>query len=166
MSKKKEEKIVDERFPEDGKVITEDIIKQEMNPLNPSEIPQHSPYEIRDTYYSQLLNNYNEEYKNRREQIKTMRNWMFWTMLSILVAVVVTSIVLFFIIVIKGVNSVEDIVSLVTVGISFISTILTIPIIIAKSLFPEKEDNQIVEVLTKLIENDQNIRQTSHNLDK
>ena len=119
---RKEETIVDERFPEDGKVITKDIMNQENNPLNPSEIPQYSPYEIRDTYYSQLLNNYNVEYKNRRKQIKTMRNWMFWTMLSILVAVVVTSIVLFFIIIIKGVNSVEDIISLITVCVSFISS--------------------------------------------
>lgn len=160
MSKTKEEKIVDEKFPEDGKQI-EDVVEQVNEVLNPSEIPQSSPYEIRDTYYSQILSNYNAEYISRRKQIKSMRDWMFWIMLSILGLIVVSSFAILIIIVCKRKFSVESVISLITVSVPLVSAILTIPAIIAKSLFPEKEDNQIVEVLTKLIENDNNIRNCS-----
>ena len=128
----KYENIVDEKFSEDDQKITESLMKQEKIPLEPIELPQSSPYEIRDTYYSQVLLNYNQEYVLRRKQIKWMRNVMFVSMISILIAVVIASIVLFLIIIARGVDTLESLLSLITVCVSFVSTILTIPIIIAK----------------------------------
>ena len=89
-----------------------------------------------------------------------MRNWLFWLMLTILFGVIISCISIFFIIIANFNATTSEITALITVCVSFISTIITIPVIIAKSLFPEKEDNQIVDVLTKLIENDNNIRNT------
>ncbi len=153
------DKLIDAKFNEDNKPITSKMLNEEdLSEKMPLELTTPTPYDQRDTYYTQILANYNTEYKERRKQIKSMRNIMFWIMLSILSLVVVASLVMFFIIICKSNNSSIDIVAVISVAVSFISTILTIPIIIAKSLFPEKEDNQIIDVLTKLIENDDNIR--------
>lgn len=160
---KKEEQLIDEKFSEDGKEITPKL-KNEVTPteeLNPV-IPNGSPYEIRDVYYSQLLNNYIQEYGKRRKQIKWMRNWLFWLMLGLLFGIITSCVVLFFVILCNFNSTINEIVGLITVCVSFISTIITIPVIIAKSLFPEKEDNQIVDVLTALIENDNNIRNSGN----
>ena len=154
--------LVDEKFNIDNSPITEEMINEESSLPEPLEVPL-TPYDERDTYYSQILANYNTEYKDRRKQIKLMRNWLFGIMNFILVGVIVSCIVLFFMIVNRWTGSIENIATIITVAVSFVSTILTIPIIIAKSLFPEKEDNQIVDVLTKLIENDENIRKNNKN---
>lgn len=57
----------------------------------------------------------------------------------------------------------SDIISLLTVGVSLVSTIIAIPLVITKSLFPDKENDQIVGVLTKLIDNDISIRTFNDN---
>lgn len=161
----KKNKITDEKFSEDGQAITSELKKEKtkIEDLN-IVIPDSSPYEIRDIYYSQILNQYIREYQKRRKQIKWMRNWLFWLMLTILFGVIISCISIFFIIIANFNATTSEITALITVCVSFISTIITIPVIIAKSLFPEKEDNQIVDVLTKLIENDNNIRNTKNNI--
>ena len=161
----KKNKITDEKFSEDGQAITSELKKEntKIEDLN-IVIPDSSPYEIRDIYYSQILNQYIGEYQKRRKQIKWMRNWLFWLMLTILFGVIISCISIFFIIIANFNATTSEITALITVCVSFISTIITIPVIIAKSLFPEKEDNQIVDVLTKLIENDNNIRNTKNNI--
>lgn len=158
------ENLIDTKFNEDDKPITSDMIQEKEEPEQmPLEIPSPTPYDQRDIYYTQILANYNTEYKSRRRQIRGMRNIMFWTMLSILTLVVLASIIMFFIMIFRKNEASADIVSIITVAVTFVSTVLTIPIIIARSLFPEKEDNQIIDVLTKLIENDDNIRKDKNN---
>lgn len=161
---KNKKNLIDEKFNDDGEEITENMIEEDSKEVPPSmDIPQHlTPYEVRDMYYSTTLSHYNSEYKERRKQIKLMRDVMFWVMLALFAAVIICSIILFFIIICRGVNNTSDIVSLISVLISFITTTIAIPKIMAKSLFPEKEDGQIVQILTKLIENDDNIRKNNH----
>ena len=82
------DKLIDSKFNEDNKPITSKMLEEETEEKIPLEITTPTPYDQRDTYYTQILANYNTEYKTRRKQIKSMRNIMFWIMLSILLFVV------------------------------------------------------------------------------
>lgn len=120
------------------------------------------PYDVRDAHYSAILQEYKEEFQSKRKQNYKMRNALFWSMLLLLLIVVVACCIALIIIFKNYSNTTTDIISIATIGISFISTIIVIPLTITKSLFPEKENDQIVGVLTKLIENDINIRTQSN----
>ena len=87
-----------------------------------------------------------------------MRNILFYSMLTILAFIIVSCVALFILVACNVIFQGSDITAMISIAISLISTVLTIPVIMTKSLFPPKEDNQIVEVLSKMLENDQNIR--------
>ena len=67
----KKNKITDEKFSEDGQAITSELKKEKtkIEDLN-IVIPDSSPYEIRDIYYSQILNQYIGEYQKKKKTNK------------------------------------------------------------------------------------------------
>ena len=169
MAKKLE--TIDTPFDKDGQSIKEKP-KKSTKPNNATQKNQNKeykplqnasdPYDVRDAHYSAILQEYKEEFQSKRKQNYDMRNALFWSMLILLLIVVVACCVALVFTIKNYSNSTTDIVSLATIGISFVSTIIVIPLTITKSLFPEKENDQIVGVLTKLIENDINIRTQSN----
>lgn len=163
---------IDVPFDVDGEVIkgtppsNKKTNKRTLNKNQNKELPPlqkaSDPYAVRDAHYSAILGEYKDEFSSKRHQNYSMRNALFWSMLILLLVVIVACCVSIVFVIKNFSNSTSDIVSIATIGISFISTIIVIPLTITKSLFPEKENDQIVGVLTKLIENDISIRMQSN----
>ena len=81
------------------------------------------PYDVRDAHYSAILQEYKEEFQSKRKQNYKMRNALFWSMLLLLLIVVVACCIALIIIFKNYSNTTTDIISIATIGISFISTL-------------------------------------------
>lgn len=169
MANRKIEDFNDAPFETTGQTIEENPQKkkQKEKEVNKKELETLAePYAIRDAHYAALLGEYKDEFKDRRAQTYKMRNALFWVMLVLLCGITLACFIGLFIVIKNFTYTVTDIVALSTIGLSFISSLIAIPLAITKSLFPEKENDQIVGVLTKLIENDINIRTQNNEIAK
>lgn len=169
MALKNTDEINDVPFEKSGEIIEKNPskVKVKKRSVETKEIESVAdPYAIRDAHYAALLFEYKEEFKQRRAQTHKMRNALFWSMLVLLGGISIGCFIGLFIVIKNFTYSVTDIVALSTIGVSFISALIVIPLAITKSLFPEKENDQIVGVLTKLIENDINIRTQNNEIAK
>lgn len=168
MAKITKEDFNDAPFDTSGETINNiPVRKKQKNSANNKNLEMRGePYDIRDAHYAALLGEYKQEFHDRRLQTHRMRRALFWVMLVLLCGITIASFIGIFVI-IKNFNyNTQEIVALATIGVSFISSLIAIPLAITKSLFPEKENDQIVGVLTKLIDNDINIRAQDNEIAK
>lgn len=118
--------------------------------------------EERDEIYTKLLNKYIEEYDRNRKQRRKMKNVFFGFTIAIFVLLIVGLITL---LIVMSVNKTLS----VTVGAilsatafaSIITALITLPTIVAKHLFPENMDCDIVDIVGKMIQNDCEIRKAA-----
>ncbi len=107
-----------------------------------------------------LLNEFFTDYKNSQDTIKERSEMFYKLALFILVGVICVNIGLVFIATFGDIESVAGVIALyVYSALTSATSIMTIPIIIAKHLFPTDRDARIIEILKSVITNDCQIRE-------
>lgn len=109
----------------------------------------------RDSYYTKLLRNY-WTLTRFRNFVKEIHKWLFFWFIIVVLIFVCFRLTNYIDIILsylqKSPN--EYTVSLITSIISLVSTVISIPIIITKYLFNNKEDDNITTIISKTQEHD------------
>lgn len=111
---------------------------------------------IRDKKITQLLNAYVVDYQEKTSKNRLYKDVVFW--FSVATLGIFTVIFAFFIViqVVWRQNSMatEDVVSLVSVCITYLTLVVGILKIITKHIFPAKEEKNITEIVKTIQDND------------
>lgn len=112
----------------------------------------------RDKLYTNLLKRFSDNYEVTKEQTKRQKTAFFVVILVLLTGLLVSGIVLLFL----ALNNCSpcNIAIVVGASVDIISSFIAIPTIIAKHLFPEKIDNDVIKIVQLLVENDKDVRET------
>lgn len=121
----------------------------------------------RDKFITDLLEDYVNQYKYRNSSNRWYKNIIFVLCISVLMLFSVSFTILIFKCSGKGSLSVEGVVQLVSVCITFLTLIIGILKIITKYVFPEKEEEYITRIVEIIQKNDlenkkQNIKAEAH----
>ena len=108
--------------------------------------------------YTDYLDIYVSEFKQKSLIQRIMKSAFFWTILSLLLIMVIVSALSLFFISKKDNITVSDVVIVVTSISGAISSFLILPKVIADNLFPSKEEDHTAEIFEKMFKNDMNIR--------
>lgn len=113
----------------------------------------------RDDQYTKLLETYVKRFPREQRGYFVMKWIFFLTVLLAFIGLIVGSIVLLFKLANNnGCMRVDHIVYAVTALCSIVSSMIVLPRIIAKHLFPARRDNEILKLIQTLIEDDRHIR--------
>lgn len=115
----------------------------------------------RDKKYTELLSRFSDNYNTSKKQMKNQKTAFFVVVLVFLGILLVSGIVLLFIALFS--NSVNGIAIVIGASVDIFGTFIAIPTIMAKHLFPEKIDNDVIQVVKLLVENDKDIRLAKEN---
>lgn len=111
----------------------------------------------RDKLYTKLLERFSDNYEETKKQTKWQKTTFFIVILVLLSGLVVSGVVLLFL----ALNNCSpcNIAIVVGASVDIISSFIAIPTIVAKHLFPEKIDNDVIKVVQLLVGNDKNVRE-------
>ena len=115
----------------------------------------------RDKKYTSLLHAYLLNYKLDKYQIKRQKKRFFtlvFTIIGILLFIEILAIILciFF-------GKEKSLAIIISASVSIIGSLIALPTVIAKHLFPEKIDENMAKVLQCMIDNDRSIRDAQIN---
>ncbi len=118
----------------------------------------------RDKLYTELLKRFSDNYDDTKRQSKRQKTAFFIVILVLLTGLLVAGIVLLYL----ALNncSVCNIAIVVGASVDIIGSFIAIPTIIARHLFPEKIDNDVIKVVRLLVENDKNVREINEQHNK
>lgn len=115
----------------------------------------------RDATYTEILQAYLENYKEDKKVVSCQKKAFFWLVIVLFGLVfLLTSIAIILCIFYENNNSLAIIVSS---AVALIGSIIALPTIIAKHLFPDTIDDQIVTVVNFMLNNDCSIREAQIN---
>lgn len=118
----------------------------------------------RDGEYTKLLKSYVKRFPREQRGYFVMKWIFFFTVLFAFVGLVVGSIIILYKLVsVSECMRVDYIVYSVTALCSLVSSMIILPRIIAKHLFPSRRDNEILKLIKTLIEDDRHIRDAQEN---
>lgn len=103
----------------------------------------------RDSLYSDLLRNY-VKLTQRRNNLKEIHKWIFFWVMIILT---ITSCVVCYVYIFTNKPS-ENVTNIIGAFISLITSLIAVPLIIAKYLFNNKEDDNITSIIAKTEKHD------------
>lgn len=103
----------------------------------------------RNDLYSDLLENYVNLTKKRNTRKEFHKWFFFWVMIVLIIGSCVTCFVYIFV---SSTN--ENTVNIVSAFVSLISSLIAVPLIVAKYLFNNKEDDNITQIIEKTEEHD------------
>lgn len=121
----------------------------------------------REKLFNQFLENYTNEYKNKSEQKRKLKDIFFVVILSILGVIVVGSMILLIVLLNLKLNISNIIITLISTSAEIITSLLILPKIIAEYLFDKEEEQHLNEIIGKMQEynlNSKNIK--SNNTDE
>ena len=113
----------------------------------------HKEFVKRNKSLTGLLDNYIENKKDRVKENKLCKQVIFWVFMSIFVLLSVTVVCVFRKTNINESNAAVT-TSLVTVAVTYLTSILSIIIVISKYLFPVDEEKDTIEMIKTVIGND------------
>lgn len=119
--------------------------------------------EERDNLYTELLTHFSENYVASKEQSTKQKTAYFIVTLIFLGILLGSGIAILFIAMFN--YSIYNIAVVIGASLDILGTFIAIPTIIAKNLFPEKIDNDVIEVVKLLVENDKNVREAQEKHD-
>lgn len=135
-----------------GKIIrSQDIIK------DPMDVIGAVGARVRDRLYTELLKRFSDNYAETKTQTRWQKTTFFIVILILLAGLLVSGIVLLFL----SLNNCSacNIAIVIGASVDIIGSFIAIPTVIAKHLFPEKIDNDVIKVVKLLVENDKNVRE-------
>lgn len=111
----------------------------------------------RDKLYTKLLARFSDNYDETKKQTKWQKTTFFIVILVLLTGLLVSGIVLLYL----ALNNCSpcNIAIVIGASVDIIGSFIAIPTIIARHLFPEKIDNDVIKVVKLLVENDKNVRE-------
>lgn len=115
----------------------------------------------REKLFNQFLENYTNEYKNKSEQKRKLKDIFFVVILSILGIIVVGSMILLIVLLNLKLNISNIIITLISTSAEIITSLLILPKIIAEYLFDKEEEQHLNEIIGKMQEynlNSKNIK--------
>jgi len=115
-------------------------------------------YSKRDNLYTDLLSNYIEIYKTKEEHKKRFKIIFFIVIMIIFFLVILGCVVSMCYISINGIYDIESVGLAIANIAGIISSIIIIPQIIAKHLFPTNEENFMLDMVKSMQNNDAGIR--------
>lgn len=118
----------------------------------------------RDKLYTELLKRFSDNYADTKQQTKWQKTTFFIVILVLLTGLLVSGIVLLYLVLNNC--SACNIAIVIGASVDIVGSFIAIPTIIARHLFPEKIDNDVIKVVKLLVENDKNVREINeqHNL--
>lgn len=109
----------------------------------------------RDKKITELLAQYVDAYKYKNKSNRWYKGILFGVCMTILIVFCVTFIILMFkVCTVKNATSLESVVQLVSVCITFLTLIISILKIITKYVFPKKEEEYITRIVEIIQNND------------
>ncbi|HEY8390463.1 MAG TPA: hypothetical protein VIL26_05885 [Clostridia bacterium] len=114
-----------------------------------------TPEEYRNAKYTELVEDFSKHYREKSKQNRRLKNWFFIIIITLLVIVTIATIALSFI-VLKEDNLIKSVSTIISSFVTLITSFLSLPKIIAKYLFPLKEDDALLDYLTNLRRTDCN----------
>lgn len=114
--------------------------------------------EERDKLYTKLLERFSDNYHTTKKQTKTHKGWFLGIILTLLILLLAGGVTLLFFCLFYDTRS--SIAVVIGASVEIFGSFIAIPTIIAKHLFPEKIDNDVIEIVKLLVENDKDIRNT------
>lgn len=114
----------------------------------------------RDDLYTTLLMKYVNRFNTDQDRYSNMKKSFFWFVL-VSMGVIVLGAIIFGIVALAcpNISLAMGIVSVISAFISLMSSIIVLPKIIARHLFPEEKDNETLNLIKALIEDDCKIRE-------
>ncbi len=112
----------------------------------------------RNEKYTDLLGKFANNYENTKKQTLWQKAWFFWIILIFFLGTLTSGIVLLFLALFNDNSS--SIAVVIGASVEIFGSFIAIPLIIAKNLFPEKFDNDVIEIVKLLVKNDKDIRET------
>ncbi len=110
----------------------------------------------RDKHYTILLDYFVSNYDNEKKQTIQLKKYFFGVVLVLLALMGLAGIAI--LIIALFVDSSSSLPIIIGASVDILAAFITIPTIIARNLFPNKLDKQIISVTKLLIENDEHIR--------
>ena len=107
---------------------------------------------VRNVLLTSLLSNYITQREKRVKTNHTFKNIIFWVFIAILCIMVITTAIVAIVALRR--DSVKNIVALISVLLTFLSSLIIIFEIISKYLFPADEEKDTIEMIRTVIEND------------
>ena len=116
----------------------------------------------RDIKYTVLLDKYVEQFPKDHDFYYCMKKSFFWVVLVTFVVLIFGSVALLIVAATRPNMELENVIIYAVSAMgSIISSIIVIPQIIAKHLFPEKRENEILDLIKTLISDDCEIRKAN-----
>ena len=153
------ETVVLEKLPEAGEgSSTDDIVWLESSDREKSRFGEQ--YDKRDTLYAHLLDTYIHTYESKSRWNKWYKLAFFSLSLAAFVGVIGLSLTALIIVALhaKDESTVTNIAVVISSMAGIISSIVVLPKIIAKHLFPMDEDEKMIEMVKHMQLNDSRIR--------
>ena len=125
---------------------------------DPVEIIGEKGARDRDKIYTALLTKFSNHYDDTKKQAKNQKTIFFIVILFLLSGLLISGILLLYLALFNC--SVNNIAVVIGASVDIFGSFIAIPTIIAKHLFPEKIDNDVIKVVQLLVENDKNVRET------
>lgn len=110
----------------------------------------------RDEKYTELLEKFLDNYESDKALARQQKKTFFNFILAFFGILLLAGIALLFIGIF--IDSQSSLAIIISSSVDIIVSFIAIPTIIAKNLFPEKIDNEVIEVVKLLVGNDENIR--------
>ena len=151
------DKIINE-IPENANVINKDMANNDDDPIM-------KEYIKKEKLYTTILEDVEENYKETHKQKRKLKKYFFWTVLTGYLVTIFGSLIA---IIISLINM-SNVLAMIVGGVaSIISSIIAIPIVIAKYLFPQDEDKDLTSIINKMQNYDNNKRkiESENNKDK
>lgn len=108
----------------------------------------------RDSSISDLLKAYTLSYKNKQEKNETYRDFLFYSCLGIVVLISVFLLVFTIVYLCKTDNSLGEVVTLITVLVTFFGSIIGILKVITEYVFPKGDEKYITMIVKAVQQND------------
>lgn len=119
----------------------------------------------RNEIMTNLLKSFSDDYYLISLRVRQERKIVFWATLIFFGLLVVSGIICAILAGVLYNDKLQSILLVVYATISVISSVIALPTVIVKHLFPQEKDSRIVEVLNSIIKNDCQIREVYYTQD-
>lgn len=123
----------------------------------------HSQFVKRNTELTKLLSNY---IIRRDERVKTnafFKKFLFWTFVGLLVLLTLTIVIVFIKVDLNNITNTSSVVGLVSVIVTYLTSMLSIFNIMSKYLFPSDEEKDAIDMISTVISNDLKVEEIMTN---
>jgi hypothetical protein len=113
----------------------------------------------RNRVFTDFIEKFVIDYERRAKQQRVFRCWFFCIVVVVFIILNVLSSCSVYIIAQKANVSISDVVAAVSAFGTILSSLIVLPKIIAEHLFPKAEQDKSIELFSKVLEEDQKVRE-------